>query len=210
MIIYPDEPHDGHSGSQTGFIYRMVYLEPRLVSEALGNSARRLPFVSGAVTTNEPLRRALIYALDDLERPLDSLDIDNIVTRLADLLASLDGSFPGNVSTISETAVRNAREYILAHCTRTVTSAELEQASGLDRFTLARQFRRRMGTSPYRYLTMRRLERARAEIARGAKLADAAAVSGFADQSHFTRQFKQAYGISPGQWRDLLRLKGSS
>ena len=32
-----------------------------------------------------------------------------------------------------------------------------------------------------------------------------AAASGFADQSHVTRQFKQAYGVSPGQWRTLTR-----
>ncbi|HEY8859083.1 MAG TPA: helix-turn-helix domain-containing protein, partial [Gaiellales bacterium] len=50
------------------------------------------------------------------------------------------------------------------------------------------------------YRTMRRLELARHAIAAGAPLVDAAATAGFADQSHMTRQFKRAYGITPGRW----------
>jgi AraC-like DNA-binding protein len=52
---------------------------------------------------------------------------------------------------------------------------------------------------------MRRLERARRLIAVDLPLADAAAATGFADQSHMTRQFKQAYGLAPGAWHALTR-----
>ena len=69
--------------------------------------------------------------------------------------------------------------------------------------TLARQFRRAWGTSPHRYLVLRRLERARRAIAAGESLASAAILAGFADQAHLTRQFKRAYGITPGRWRRL-------
>lgn len=48
---------------------------------------------------------------------------------------------------------------------------------------------------------MRQLDHARELIARGASLADASAGAGFADQSHLTRQFKRAYGLTPNRWR---------
>jgi AraC-like DNA-binding protein len=81
----------------------------------------------------------------------------------------------------------------------------LEALTGLSRYALARHFRACLGTSPYRYLTLRRLDRARSLIRRGSALADAAVSCGFADQSHMTRQFKKAYGMSPGRWAAVSR-----
>jgi AraC-like DNA-binding protein len=52
---------------------------------------------------------------------------------------------------------------------------------------------------------MRRLALARAAIASGTSLADAAATAGFADQSHMTRHFKRAYGLTPGRWAAVTR-----
>ena len=71
------------------------------------------------------------------------------------------------------------------------------------RYDLARQFRLMCGTSPYRYLLMRRLDRARKLLARDQALADIALDAGFADQAHFTRMFKAAYGLTPGRYAAL-------
>jgi AraC-like DNA-binding protein len=79
----------------------------------------------------------------------------------------------------------------------------LERITGIDRFTLARHFRRALGTSPDQYRTMRRLALARAAIENGQSLARAAAEAGFADQSHMTRQFKRTYGLTPARWTAL-------
>ena len=75
----------------------------------------------------------------------------------------------------------------------------------MDRYQLARHFRRVMGTSPHRYLVMRRLDRARRELQAGAGLADAAVAAGFSDQAHFTRHFRKTYGMTPGRWVALSR-----
>ena len=83
------------------------------------------------------------------------------------------------------------------------SSDELEAISGLDRFTLARQFRLRFGTSPHRYLTMRRVAAGRRLLASGQAIADVAAETGFADQSHFHRHFLKTFGMTPGRWQRL-------
>jgi AraC-like DNA-binding protein len=85
-----------------------------------------------------------------------------------------------------------------------VRSCELEAVTGVGRYALARHFRACFGTSPYRYLVMRRLDRARALIVGGAPLSEAAIAAGFADQSHLNRHFKRAYGLAPGRWAVLV------
>lgn len=204
IVLHPDELHDGRAGAESGFRYRMLYVEPRLIAEALGGKARALPFLRTAVSSDSRLLGALHAALADLGRPFEPLERDKVVTQLADALLALDTSLhPTQSFTTSAPAIERARAFLDENFARVVTSEELEAIAGVDRYTLARHFRARLGTSPYRYLTMRRLDRARSAIGSGHSLADAAFMSGFADQSHMTRQFKQAFGLTPGLWQTI-------
>src|SRR5262249_46964581 len=87
---------------------------------------------------------------------------------------------------------------------------ELEAITGLTRYELARQFRLLFGTSPYRYLLMRRLEAARAQVQRNRSLVDVAGDAGFADQAHFTRMFRSAFGLTPARYRRLTAASGGA
>ncbi len=75
--------------------------------------------------------------------------------------------------------------------------------TGLTRYDLARQFRVMCGTSPYRYLLMRRLDFAREQLAQDRSLVEVAIEAGFADQAHFSRMFKATFGITPARYRAL-------
>lgn len=207
LVIHPDERHNGRAGDRDGFVYRMLYLAPRLVRAALGGRARGLPFVRTAMLDHPRLLRVLRPVFDDLDRGLEPLALDHAVLGIADSLLALDPGARGGapVAATCASAVERAREFLHAHFDRPVSSAQLEAVSGLDRYTLARQFRRQLGTSPYRYLTLRRVDHARARIVGGDSLTDAALASGFADQSHLTRHFHRAFGVPPGRWRVLAR-----
>lgn len=70
---------------------------------------------------------------------------------------------------------------------------------------LARVFRRHHGCSPGEYLRRIRLRRACRLLADGsASLSAIAYATGYADQSHFTRRFKRAMGVTPGAYRRLM------
>jgi len=206
IVIHPDEVHDGRAGAEPGFRYYMIYLQPALVRAALEGKARSLPFVRNVLSRDQRLYDALLPAFSDLTRPIEELERDHIVAAIADALLAMDPSARAGIA--CDTAypqVGLARDYLEACFRETVTSAALEGVTGLDRYSMARAFRRHFGTSPYRYVTMRRLDHVRAALRTHNSLADAAADAGFADQSHMTRQFKQAFGISPGCWRQLDR-----
>ncbi|SDL49735.1 AraC-type DNA-binding protein [Ensifer sp. YR511] len=203
IILHPDEIHDGGAGTEIGLRYRMMYLQPERLLAALDETDRSLPFVSAPVVGDEALRQAVGEAVMDLDNGIDELALDDILVRIAEGLYRHAGTKDAKPAKADKRAVLQASEFLRANLERPVGSQELEAVSGLDRFTLARQFRRVLGTSPHRYLLMRRLERARQMIARGESLAGAALETGFADQAHFTRHFKRAYGLTPGRWASL-------
>jgi AraC-like DNA-binding protein len=204
FVLHPDETHDGHAGTSAGFHYKLLYVEPSAIQDALHEARGALPFVREAVSVDRRLAAAIMAALDDLERPLEELHRNQIIFQLAEALAAIDPSMPRRTLSVRHWhAVGKVRAFLDAHLGSVVTATELETITGLSRFALARHFRACLGTSPYRYLIMRRLDRVRSLIRHGTPLADAALSCGFADQSHMTRHFKKAYGMPPGRWATL-------
>src|SRR5262249_8405375 len=161
-----------------------------------------LPFVSEPVSTNPRLSQAVAEAF---RAPLDSLAVDGIVVDLVDGLfaGARAGGSPPVTSRLDVRALERARQFLHAESTRVVHSQELESVTGLPRYELARKFRARFATSPYRYLLMRRLDFARERIHHGRPLAEVAGDAGFADQAHFTRTFKAAFGLTPARYAAL-------
>ncbi|WP_439374737.1 helix-turn-helix domain-containing protein [Bradyrhizobium sp. DASA03120] len=80
----------------------------------------------------------------------------------------------------------------------------------LSRYHFARAFRQAVGESPHRYVSTKRLERAKALLVRSDRpLVDIALALNFSSQANFTRAFKQATGQAPGQYRQTAGSPGS-
>ena len=90
---------------------------------------------------------------------------------------------------------------------RTLVNIEFESLAAtaeLSLYHFARTFKQSEGTTPHTFVLERRLARARELLARtDLSLSEVAFAVGFADQSHFTRRFRQMVGVSPGQFRKL-------
>lgn len=204
IVIHPDELHDGGAGTEDGLRYRMIYLAPELIGDALaGDGGPALPFLPLPVISDPEFQRELREALGDIGEEMGIFRRDCLVADLAACLDRHAEAPRSRKSALNRPALKACGRLLREACTQDVRMEELEDLAGMDRFTLARQFRAVFGTSPHRYLVMRRLEKAKAELGEGATLADAAHASGFADQSHMTRHFKRAYGMTPGHWRQL-------
>ncbi|CAN7393088.1 AraC family transcriptional regulator [Duganella sp. LjRoot269] len=202
LVLHPDEAHDGQAGTEDGFRYRIAYLAPELLQQVLGGAP--LPFVDGGVSSDRRLVRAAAGLLANFDAAPGSMELDDALVDIATALRQAAGQrqLPGG----DFRAAHIAREYINDALHTRLTLDDLARASGRDRWSLARDFRTFFGVSPHRYVTMRRVALARQSMLRGLSLADAAAIAGFADQSHLTRHFVAAYGIPPARW---LRLQGA-
>ncbi|HEU5100124.1 MAG TPA: AraC family transcriptional regulator [Roseiflexaceae bacterium] len=204
VVLHPDELHDGRAGTEAGFGYRILYVEPALIFEAvraLSGRAAALPFVRSPVITSAKLSAAIAGAFRGAREPLA---IDSLIVRLAEGLIDADPNCAqvARPRHLDVDALERARQFLEAEKARVVHSSELEAITGLTRYELARQFRLMCGTSPYRYLLMRRLDDARKQIGRR-PLVEVALDAGFADQAHFSRMFKAAFGITPARYAAL-------
>lgn len=201
FFLHPDEVHDGGPGNDAGLGYRIVYVDPARIAEALGGGP--LPFVKDPVACAGEVAAAVTAVFPHPDDPHEALRETDALCALAAVLAKASG-MPARAAAPPDATLARLRERLAADCPGRFSMAELERETGRDRYTIARQFRRAFGVSPSRFVTLRRLERARRMIAEGRGLAEAAAAAGFADQAHLTRQFRSAYGTSPGKWRALL------
>lgn len=86
------------------------------------------------------------------------------------------------------------------------TLTALANAAGYSKAHFVRLFRRTTGTSPHRYVVLRRLEHARRLITTSSlPLAAVASETGFASQSHMNSAFVRVYGCTPGDARRNAR-----
>jgi AraC-like DNA-binding protein len=201
-VLHPDETHDGGPATDEGFSYRIVYMDPSLVQQALDGKA--LPFVPDPVVKSRAFLQELLHGALDMEEPADEVRRVDIGVSVAELLQGVSDGQGTLTTSLRLPSLLRIRELIAADPTVRHSARELEAESNLDRWALARQFRAAFGTSPSRFRTMRQLDQARSIMRAGKSLAETALEAGFADQSHMNRQFRRAYGLSPAVWLAAL------
>jgi AraC-like DNA-binding protein len=136
----------------------------------------------------------------DFGDDMDDVARIELVVTVANLLVGAASGTTRTSGTIALGRLSRVRDVIAAAPAERRSMDELERLADLDRWTLARQFRAAFGTSPSRFRIMRQLDHVRRLLKNGASLAAASIEAGFSDQSHMSRRFKSAYGITPGDW----------
>ncbi len=102
--------------------------------------------------------------------------------------------------------LRRVDEFIDAHLGGDPSIADLARECRLSESHFARAFRQATGMPPHRFVTKRRVERAKELLLKSdLELTQIALACGFVDQSHLNRNFVRTEGHSPGKWRWLRR-----
>ena len=206
----PGEVHDGRPLGGPSRRWRMVYLDAAVMAGMLGGTA-----MDGSVEFTRPVLkdlrlvqtlRRLFTRLDDWRNRAASTSASAEALACEESLVEVCGLLLGGHSTAVpqpeiDGDVRLVRERLADDLLAAPMLDELAAMAGLGKFQLLRRFQKAYGVPPHAWLLLQRAERARALIRRGTSLADTAAASGFADQSHMTRIFTRHFGFTPGAWQ---------
>jgi AraC-like DNA-binding protein len=202
VVLEPGEAHTGAPADPPDFTYRVMYPAAGLLSDGMGRTPRfREPVLADPGLAAE-LRR--LHAA--LGRGLAGLEAESRLSWLLGELVRRHASAPGDFEVRG--AGRLARLVMAQLAGRLVSPpalAEIAAETGLSRYQLVRSFRTEVGMPPYAWLAQYRVTRARALLERGCGPAEAAALTGFADQAHLTRWFRRVVGVTPGVYRNSVQ-----
>ena len=205
VTINPGEMHDGVpiSGKVRG--WRMLFFDPHIVAAEFDDEPSRVAEIGHPVLRDPKLKAWFerLFAQLTAAQP-DRFALEETLLQtlmLAFGRHGVQGNHPQPRATIATTNIAKALRRLDDASEMTTTLSELAALSGLSRFQLLRSFARELGITPYAYLLQRRVRAARRLLAAGRSPAEAAAESGFADQSHMTRAFARQLGITPARYR---------
>ncbi|MFJ3461149.1 AraC family ligand binding domain-containing protein [Achromobacter spanius] len=209
ITVNPGEVHDGAPIGDGERACQMLYLDPDVVEVCSEDIAGGAAFTPGTsryefehpARDKPDLARGILDLYVHVTSGAPALACDALLLRV---LAQAGG--PGGARVLASgregipASLRHAISLIDDDPAAALSLADLAGASGLSRYQVLRAFSRATGLTPHAYQMQRRLLLARRLIRQGMALAGAAASAGFADQSHMTRLFVRAYGVSPHRY----------
>ncbi len=205
VVIPAQTPHACNPDPGCAFSYRLVALSPDWLCAATRTA--RLPRFSTPVLRDEEIfdswRRLHAAFVEDApigkKRSLLAACLVRLVERHAEAPVPTTATSP-LPRDVHSPAVTRALRLLEETTERFLPLDELARAAGLSRCRFARVFRAEMGLPPHVYQMQRSIERAKSLLAAGTPISRVAAESGFADQSHFSRRFREFTGATPGQY----------
>ena len=204
-ITHPGEVHTGQAVVETGWTYRtllpaIAWL--RQAAEELSCSTGSTPYFPGPVIHDVRLNRQLVALHRTLEASPSSLERESrLLWSMAQLIRGYAGDRPvARAAGKEHAAVQQVRDYLNAYYSQNVSLDELAKLVELKPLKLLRAFKAEVGLPPHAYLNQLRVYQAKRLLIAGLSIADAAADTGFVDQSHLHRHFKKMVGVTPGQY----------
>lgn len=199
-------PGDAHSCNpqQGSWSYRMLFID----SHWLGNLQTQLfakpvgdywGFEQHYLTTSKPQDFDQLYlALLNGNSPLEAETL---------LMEYCQGLFAQPAVTLASAGAKKlqpVKDRIMDGLELNLPLAEYCQLADLSPHHLIRSFKKSYGQSPHAYQLDQRIKRAKLLLKQGQALADVANSLGFADQSHFQRNFKKRTAVTPRQYQQAF------
>jgi AraC-like DNA-binding protein len=203
VTINPAEVHTGFAGCDLGWSYRMFYFDPALIADHFSDAKNKvLPFIENPNIADPQLFKLLYNLHLSFEQPSFDLSKQSLLTLVFETLFNRYGNYKNIESNVYKTHKSNIhiRDHLLDNWQENITLVELEALSGRSKYQVIRGFDQQFGVTPHQFSLLVKINKAKDLLLLGNSCADTALLCGFFDQSHFNRNFKRAFGVSPKRY----------
>lgn len=190
-LIPPRQPHGFEAGGDN---LAILLVEP---SGPLGQQLTTIAHPLSASDLEDRFAGARLPATDDAA---------SVIHWSRSILAAVVGEGAPSGPVQIRPAVLYASRFVDANLADAPLLAAAARHVGLSPRQLRRSFTAEIGIPFQRYVLWRRLRRALLAVNDGTDLTTAAATAGFADSAHFSRTFRQTFGLAPSEVLPLITV----
>lgn len=195
VVFNPGDVHGCVQSGEGTFAYDSFALP----AHAFGSTK-----LAGPVLRNRGVRDAFTVFADAVERAADRHGAEDALFALRIALAPNGIAEPDVASSRrNHEAALRTYAYLRGHMADHVAVGEIARWEGISEYALIRAYKREFSITPSQHLLSMRVDCARDLLVRGVSPADVAAATGFSDQAHLTRTFKQRIGSTPAAYRAM-------
>jgi AraC-like DNA-binding protein len=204
-LINPGQVHSGEPLKNTPITYLMIYMDTEKMGcffKGVSGGRDECPEFTSLIVKDPVVADRFMACADRFIMNGGRLEKE---TALVEFIAGIMGTCgysmgPSRFRKGEIRSVRIAQELLASDLDRRMALDEISRQSGLSPYHLLRVFKRQTGVSPHSFRTQRRIEAAKSMLKGGGEFADVALATGFYDQSHFCKKFKEFIGATPGQY----------
>jgi AraC-like DNA-binding protein len=194
VIIPPLMTHRCAPKDINHWVYVMLFVDPSYYGDVVRFSQAK------KVTGNQVCK--LTSFIEELLAEKNPDTLENILIEL--LLEFGDNDNLENTTTDTSDIIKTIHDYILNQVHDVITLDKLQQLSGLNKFSIIRNFKKLYVTTPAAYHLQYRVAEAKKLLSKGVDVFDICEELKFYDQAHFIREFKKMYGVTPGAYIEQL------
>ena len=202
-LLPPFTPHASHAVDGSGWKYRSFYINATYMEMLMPHFCKN-PF--NLISYCSSVYEAASKVIDAIDKTKDQNKIglllqNSFISIINQMIALNDTALP--IKNQPKTIIK-ARDAIKKNLVREICIDDLADLTDWHPHYLINQFQIHVGISPMAYIKSCRLEQVKMSLASGEPIAEAAICAGFYDQSHLSRHFKRAFGVTPGAFRQAF------
>lgn len=191
----------------------LLTLAPWMMDRYLGEATNRDPFeIVPTFSQPDPLIYGIALSLKSTFESVESngyLYTESLVNALSMHLLhhyTVRPPVRSDAEKLSQLQLKVIFDYIHSSLDQTIKLTDLAMVLGMSVHYFCTSFKEALAISPYQYVLQQRMKRAKQLLRQRKELAiaDIALQCGFANQSHFTKIFRQLVGTTPKVYRDQM------
>lgn len=197
LIIPPKVVHMCKPVNQDNWNFRMLYIAEDWIEKIFNMESSEIKFMYKELDDIDYYKIIKAFSvIENFERNIGSES--GLIEYISSILLFKQEEYKKiTVSVQDLKALCSIKDFIETNYQENLILQDLVDVSGLSKYYIIRKFEQRFGTSPHQYLTSLRINHARKIIKRNKSISEVAVESGFYDQAHFTKAFKEYTGITP-------------